>query len=60
METTEKRKGNNPYGRPKTPEYRKKLHRYSRFEDALNNVVREFESDRDKELVLKVLREIRG
>ena len=47
-------------GRPSTPEYRKKTMRYSKVEDSLNEVLKEFESERDKELALKFLKALRS
>jgi hypothetical protein len=50
----------NPFGRPRTPDYRKKMHRFSRFEDAALEIIKKFESEKDKKLVLQMLEEIRG
>lgn len=51
----------NPNGRPRNEEkqYRKKLHRFSKFEDAILDIVSKFESEKDKKLVLEKMKSIR-
>ena len=48
-------KNTSKMGRPSTPEYRKKIMRYSRVEDGLKEMLKGFESDRDKEKILHFL-----
>ena len=52
---------NNPNGRPKDEQkqYRKKLHRFSKFEDAVLDMVNRFESKKDREIALQMLEKIK-
>ncbi|MCC2375825.1 MULTISPECIES: hypothetical protein [Bacillus cereus group] len=51
----------NPNGRPKNEQkqYRKKLHRFSKFEDAVLDMVNRFESKKDREIALQMLDKIK-
>lgn len=51
----------NPNGRPKNEQkqYRKKLHRFSKFEDAVLDMVNRFESTKDREIALQMLEKIK-
>ena len=48
-------KNTSKMGRPSTPEYRKKIMRYSKVEDGLKETLKGFESERDKEKILQFL-----
>jgi hypothetical protein len=51
----------NPNGRPKDEQkqYRQKLHRFSKFEDMVLDMVEKFESKKDREIALQMLEKIK-
>jgi hypothetical protein len=46
-------------GRPRTADYRKEVHRFSRIEDVFLAVVRKMETENDRKLVLEALETIK-
>jgi len=46
-------------GRPKTPEYRKKLLRFSAIEDKFNEVIDQIENEKDRKLIIATLEKMR-
>jgi hypothetical protein len=46
-------------GRPRTPDYRKEVHRFSRIEDVFLTIVNRMESENDRKLVLEALETIK-
>lgn len=47
-------------GRPTTPEYRKKILRYSKIEDTLKPVIEGLKNDSDKIMLLKALEKLQA
>lgn len=46
-------------GRPKTPAYKKKTMRYARIEKVFGEIYDQFESKKDRDLVLQVLEKLK-
>ena len=46
-------------GRPETPSYRKKNMRFSKVEDTFKNNLHRIESDKDRQIILDLLEELK-
>lgn len=56
MQVKEKRRR----GRPRTADYRKKVHRFSKIEDIFLPLIQKLETEKDRKLVLEALEKVKG